>query len=585
MPEGMPEAEMDQRTGLGDQALVLVVEDDPIARNILTGILAGEGCVVIEAEDGVAGLALMRERRPHLVFLDIVLPRLSGFEVCLAARRDPELASIPILMVTSLAKKEDIVKGLKSGANDYVTKPYNPVELLARAQVNLDRKRLLDRIVEQNKRLQLAYEVLEATTSSLDLRQVLYILVERSARSLGSDRCSIIVIDDGDGDGDGKGALPRGRVLVSHEDPNFSELSIDLAKYPEVVKAWRTGKPVQVDDAGTDPLMSEVRGAFDAIGFRSLLALPLSYRGEVMGALLLRSFRHGSTYSEEEITLARIIASASANALKNAGLYSALDARSEGLGKANSQLLAVNEELSRLHKIKNEFLSMVSHELRTPLTTIIGFSELLQEEQVGPLTPKQKEFSHQIFLKGRTLLAMINDLLETGKIEAGKLVARHRPLKVKELLVAAVNANRYTSTTPREFVIEVPSDLPEVEADPDKVAQVLANLIGNAAKFSPEGSPITVSACRLSGRRGSDRGDFIRLSVTDLGVGIAPDHQGRVFEQFYQIEQGTSRGYGGTGLGLHIAKALVELHGGRIWVESAVGKGSTFHFTLPVKQG
>ncbi len=572
---------MDRPESVPGAPLVLVVEDDPIARNIVSGVISGEGYAVIEADDGAEALDLIRGRRPDLVLLDIILPRLSGFEVCQAVRRDPALNLIPILMVTSLEKKEDIVKGLKSGATDYLTKPFHPLELLARMQVHLDRKHLLDQLDKQARHIQLAYEVLEATTASLDLRQVLFLLVQRSASSLGSDRVSIIALENGSDEG----GPSRGRVLVSHEDPNLAELVLDLGKYPELVKAYRTGKPVQVDDVASDPLMEAHRETISPLGFRSLLAIPLAYRGEILGALLLRSSRHGSTYTPDEIVMARIIASASANALKNAALFASLEAKTSGIEKANEQLLAANSELSRLHQVKNEFLSMVSHELRTPLTTIIGFSELLQEEQVGALTQKQKEFAHQIFLKGKSLLAMINDLLETGRIEAGKLVARHRPVRVREMLTAALSANRYVSTTPRDFILDVEPELPDVEADPEKIGQVLANLIGNAAKFSPPHSTITVSALRLCGRRESDKGDFIRFSVSDLGMGIPPEHHQRIFEQFYQVEQGTSRSHGGTGLGLHIAKALVELHGGRIWVESEQGKGSSFHFTLPVKQG
>jgi signal transduction histidine kinase len=571
---------MERPRGVSVSPLVLIVEDDPISRKILSGIISGEGYAVREASDGAEGLELIRKEGPDLVLLDIILPRLSGYEVCQALRRDPAFSSLPILMVTSLERKEDIVKGLKSGATDYITKPYHPVELLARVQVHLDRKRLFDRLDLQTRHIQLAYEVLEATTSSLDLRQVLFLLVQRSAGALGSDRVSIIALENGSGQGPS-----RGRVLVSHEDPNLSELVLDLAKYPELVKAYRTGKTVQVDDIACDPLMESHRETIAPLGFRSLLAIPLAYRGEVLGALLLRSSRHGSTYTPDDMAVARIIASASANALKNASLFTALEAKTAGIEKANEQLLAVNSELARLHQVKNEFLSMVSHELRTPLTTIIGFSELLQEEQVGALTQKQKEFAHQIFLKGKALLAMINDLLETDRIESGKLVARHRPVKVREMLAGALQANRYVSTTPRDFILDVEPSLPEVEADPEKVGQVLANLIGNAAKFSPPHSTITLSARRLQGRRDTDKGDFVRITVSDTGLGIPPEHHQRVFEQFYQVEQGASRSHGGTGLGLHIAKAMVELHRGRIWVESEAGKGSHFHFTLPVKQG
>lgn len=560
-----------------DPARILLVEDDLVTQRAVSDLLAGMGHQVLTASDGVNGLELARRERPDLAIVDVILPRMSGYELCLELQRDPSLVNLPILMASTLDTREDICRGLQAGASDYLRKPVDPEELRCRVATHLSRKRLLDAARERGRHLQLAYEVLEATTSSLDLRQVLLLLVERVARELGSDRCSIILVEGTVGT-----EVPRGRVVVSHEDPQLTELGLDLAKYPEVLKAWRTGQLVQVDDVADDPLMREFKEVILPLGFRSLLAVPLAYRGEVMGALLLRSSRHGSTFSSEDLALVRIIASASSNALKNAALFSALETRSTALERANHKLTAVNEELERLSRARAEFLAHVSHELRTPLTTIIGFSELMHEGQVGEMEPRQHEFAHQILLKGKTLLALINDLLETGRIEGGKLVLRVKSVPVKELLETAVAANRYIGTTAREYVVDIEPGLPPLEADAEKVGQVLANLLGNAAKFSPEGTPVRVEVRRLHGRRDSDSGDLLRFAVADSGIGISSEHQGHIFDPFFQVEQGAARSRPGTGLGLHIAKSLVELHGGRIWVESEPGKGSTFFFTLPL---
>ena len=177
------------------KGLVLVIEDDPISMNILVNIFKSEGYKTLQAEDGHVGLDLMLSKRPDLVCLDVVLPRLSGYEVCQAARKTPELSSMPILMITSLDKKDDVVKGLKSGATDYITKPFSPIEVIARARVNLEQKFFLDRLTDRSKKFRLAYEVLETTTSSLDIKQVLFILVERTATALKAERCSIIAVE------------------------------------------------------------------------------------------------------------------------------------------------------------------------------------------------------------------------------------------------------------------------------------------------------------------------------------------------------------------------------------------------------
>ncbi|UCF30460.1 MAG: response regulator [bacterium] len=561
---------------------ILIIEDDPISRDILMNIFGAEGYTVSVAEDGSIGLDKMRREKPDLVCLDIVLPRLSGYEVCKAVRKDPEISSTPILMITSLGKKEDIVKGLKSGATDYISKPFTPAEVLARTRVNLEQKFFLDSLKDRTRKFRLAYEVLDTTTASLDLKQILYILVEKTAAVLQAERCSILVVE-GSWDVDKNGL--KGTVLVSHEDPNLQEISIDLSKYPEVVKSFRTGDLVVIEDIRTDPLMEEVRDLIEPLGYQSILAAPLTYRGEVMGALLLRSARKGRSFNEEEVAIVRVIAGASTNALKNASLYQMLESRSMRLEKINEELVRANQELEFLSNIKSEFVSTVSHELRTPLTSIIGFSELLSEEQVGPLTGEQKEYTRQILRKGKDLLALINDILDTGRIEAGKIACRFKLMRLQEALNEALSSTRHITESEPQVDIELGRDLPEIEADPEKVTQILVNLLGNALKFSPPGSPVSIRAKLIEGRRESDRSDLVQVSIADQGIGIPEDLQQKVFEQFFQVDQGAARNHPGAGLGLYIARSMVELHGGKIWLESIHGKGSTFHFTLPIKQG
>jgi signal transduction histidine kinase/DNA-binding NarL/FixJ family response regulator len=561
---------------------ILIIEDDPISRDILVNIFQGKGYSVSIAEDGVAGLEILRKEKPDLVCLDIILPRLSGYEVCRTVRKDPEISSTPILMITSLGKKEDIIKGLKSGATDYISKPFTPAEVLARVKVNLEQKFFLDHLKDRTRKFRLAYEVLETTTASLDLKQILYILVEKTAAVLKAERCSILVVE---GQWDADQSDLKGTVLVSHEDPNMTEISIELAKYPEVIKAFRTGSLVIVEDVQSDPIMENVRSLVESLGYQSILAAPLTYRGEIMGALLLRSARKGKSFSEEEVAIVRVIAGASTNALKNACLFEKLESRSQRLERINEQLVKANQELEWLSNIKSEFVSTVSHELRTPLTSIIGFSELLSEEQVGPLTREQKDYASQILRKGKDLLALINDILDTGRIEAGKIACRFKTMRLQDAINEAISSTRHIIESEPMIKIDLMENLPEIEADPDKVTQILINLLGNALKFSPPDSPVFIRAKCIEGRRESDQSDLVQISVEDRGMGIPEDAQLKVFDQFFQVDQGAARSYPGAGLGLYIARSMAELHGGKIWLESIHGKGSIFHFTLPIKQG
>ncbi|UCG39436.1 MAG: response regulator, partial [bacterium] len=424
---------------------ILIIEDDPVSRNILTNIFRNEGFMVREESDGMRGLDAARSAMPDLICLDIILPGLSGYEVCRSIRKTPQGSDIPILMITALTKREDIVKGLKSGATDYITKPFSPVEVLARVKVNLQRKIVLQDLLERTDQFRLACEVLETTTSSLELKQVLFNLVTRTATALRGDRCSIIAVE---GNWDSETDLPRGRLLVSHDDPNVGELDIDLMKYPEILKAFKTGEPVIVEDVQTDPLMEGVKKTITSLGFNSIIAVPLSYRGEILGAMLLRAARANGSFTEEEITMARIIAAASTNALRNASLYSRLEKKNEQLERTIEELRKVNMELETLNRTKSDFVSMVSHELRTPLTSIIGFSELLAEAQVGELTQEQDEYIRQILRKGKDLLRLINDLLDTGRVEAGKLALRFRPVNLPDILPSVLSSTRHVTETP-----------------------------------------------------------------------------------------------------------------------------------------
>ena len=560
---------------------ILVIEDDPVSRNLLKNIFSNEGYEVKEAADGVSGLEMALTEQPDLICLDIVLPGLSGYEISRAIRHDETGAKIPILMITSLTKREDIVKGLRSGANDYINKPFSPVEVLARAKVNLENRFAMVELLERSGRFELACDVLETTTSSLELKQVLFHLVSKTAEFLNGDRCSIISVE---GSWDNDEDLPVGRLLVSHEDPNVPELTLNLLKYPEILKSFRTGEVVVVEDVLNDPLMEEVKENIHDLPFNSVIALPLAFRGEILGAMLLRATRADTGFTEDEVSMARIIAGASTNALRNAALYERITRKNEALERMNEELSIANQELENLSRAKSDFVSMVSHELRTPLTSIIGFSALLAEAHVGELTNEQEEYIRQILRKGKDLLALINDLLDTGRLESGKLALRYREVDLEEIILSVRSSTRHVTENLPVINTHIPADLPAFEADSDKITQVLTNLVTNALKFSPPGSPVDIIATKIRGRRESDHGDLVQISVKDRGIGIPEDEKQRIFDQFIQVQQGSSRSFQGAGLGLYICRSFVELHGGKIWVDSTIGEGSTFHFTIPIKQ-
>jgi PAS domain S-box-containing protein len=239
-----------------------------------------------------------------------------------------------------------------------------------------------------------------------------------------------------------------------------------------------------------------------------------------------------------------------------------------------AELEARHREAERLNKLKSEFIASVSHELRTPLHTIIGFAELLGEEGAGPLNEKQRRFVHHIQTDSEHLLGLINDVLDLSRIEAGGLVVRTEPLSLKTAIVEAVNAIHPQASAKQVVVRE--ESIPDISvvADPLRLRQILYNLLSNGVKFTDPGGEVVVTASALE--------DCVQITVTDTGLGIPSEECCRIFDKFYQVGYTTTGVRQGTGLGLTICKQLVEIQCGKIWVESEPGKGSRFHFTLPV---
>jgi signal transduction histidine kinase len=217
----------------------------------------------------------------------------------------------------------------------------------------------------------------------------------------------------------------------------------------------------------------------------------------------------------------------------------------------------------------------MSHELRTPLNAIIGFSQVLGEEMVGEVNEKQAEYLEDILSSGNHLLSLINDVLDLSKVEAGQVDLELAPFSLQEALERGVAMVRERATRDGvQVTLAANVDIDVVAGDERRIRQVIFNLLSNAVKFTPTGGSVDVWATQVNGE--------VSVSVADTGRGIAGEDLRRIFEEFQQTEAGIEQGEG-TGLGLALSKRLVELHGGRIWVDSELGKGSTFVFTLPVR--
>jgi signal transduction histidine kinase len=327
-----------------------------------------------------------------------------------------------------------------------------------------------------------------------------------------------------------------------------------------VGRAAKERHPIAVPDLGAVSLDPHLQILYDD-GWRSLVAVPMLREGNIVGSLVIRRKRTGD-FTEETVDLLETFASQSALALQNAQLFRELKEQSLEL------------ELASRHK--SEFLASMSHELRTPLNAVLGFSEVLLERMFGDLNERQEEYLHDIHSSGRHLLELLNEILDLSKIEAGKMALEYSSVDLRSVLedTAAMLRER-AATQGVSLTLDVAEDVDVVHSDALRLKQIVLNLMTNAVKFTEAGGSVVVRARR----RGAD----FEITVTDSGIGVPEADQQRIFESFQQGGRGSSREEG-TGLGLTLSKRLVELLGGRMWLESKVGVGSTFGFSLPGRE-
>jgi len=399
-------------------------------------------------------------------------------------------------------------------------------------------------------------EVGQAVSSTLDLETVLSRIASHAVQLTVAAGGAIYEYDE---------ATEEFQLKGSHQiEKEFVEAlrasPIRLGGGP-LGKAASSRAPVEVTDILDDREYTAVRfrPLLGRLGFRSLLAVPLLREEKIMGGLTI--FRRTTgTFPPEVVNLLQTFATQSVLAIQNARLFREIEDKSRQIEAANRH--------------KSEFLANMSHELRTPLNAIIGFSEVLQERLFGELNDKQAEYTSDILTSGQHLLSLINEILDLSKVEAGRMELELAPF---DLPLAIDNARTFVRERAVKHGITLDVDvddrLGEYVGDERKIKQILLNLLSNAVKFTPEGGRISITANK------TDNG--AEISVSDTGIGIAPEDQPKIFEEFRQVGSDSTHKIEGTGLGLTLAKKFVELHGGKIWVESEVGKGSTFTFTLP----
>jgi signal transduction histidine kinase len=389
--------------------------------------------------------------------------------------------------------------------------------------------------------------------STFDLQSVLNTLVESVARLCDADMVSIRRPK----------ALGFLHVATRGVPSEYSEYMqnhpIEPGRGTVAGRVLLEGKPVHVADVQTDPEYT-MTAISKRAGFHTFLGVPLLRGGNPIGIIIL-----GRTavrpFTDKQIDLATTFADQAVIAIENVRLFEEIQEKSRQVEEAS--------------KHKSQFLANMSHELRTPLNAILGYAELVLDGIYGDAPEKMRNVLERIQTNGKHLLGLINDVLDLSKIEAGQLVLSLNDYSIKDMMQGVyVAVEPLAGNKKLNFKLEVPPDLPPARGDERRLSQVLLNLVGNAIKFTDTGEV----AMRASTANGS-----YTVAVRDTGPGIAEADQAKIFEEFQQSESTHTKAKGGTGLGLAIAKRIVEMHGGKLWVESTLGNGSTFFFTIPLR--
>ncbi len=539
---------------------ILVVEDNPANLWVISDFLKLSGFQVLAADDGESALKKAQYVRPDLVLLDVSMPGMDGYETCRRLKAMDIIKDIPVLFMSARAKAEDKVKGFELGAVDFLSKPIQNEEILARVTTHLRIRDLTRSLQKQNMHLEASGEVGRQVTSILEVDMLLIEVVRRVQPKFDYYFVSIWLLNES------KDALvlKAGAGRKGMKTPKLGDcIPLDLANS---IVSWvsRTGQSYLTYDVKND---SRYLAAEMLPNTRSEVAFPLRISGQVIGVLDIQS-DHMATFKLEDGTILQGLANQIAVAFRNAQLY-----------ELEKQVRQVEEkratELAELNASKDKFFAIISHDLRTPFQALLGNAELLTLA-AGTLSTKEiKEMSNSIYYSAKNAFDLLDNLLQWSRLQQGKMPYAPETIDLKALTDQSVELLIDRAEQKAINLINAVEPNTIAYVDEQMIDTVIRNLISNALKFTPDGGEVKVVV------NGSQAG-FVQVAVADTGIGISPEDMEKLFKIGVHHSTAGTASEVGTGLGLIMCQDMVEQNGGQIWVESEIGQGTEVKFTVPV---